>query len=135
MQMPPKMFSFTKLVVQDLEKTADFYKAVFGLTEMARVDAAVAGRKISEILFQPPFQGAANLILFKFLDREAPAQEEVILGFIVDDLDAMIERAKAAGGAVVDPPYDDVEHGVRVAFVTDVEGHLMEVVQLLAPAQ
>jgi len=55
----------------------------------------------------------------------------VIQGFITDDLEAFVERALTAGGAVVDAPWDSVEHGVKVAFVTDVEGHLIEVVQMI----
>jgi predicted enzyme related to lactoylglutathione lyase len=37
---------------------------------------------------------------------------------------------KAAGGRVTDPIRAMPEHRVRVAFVRDVEGHLIEVVQL-----
>jgi lactoylglutathione lyase len=125
------MFGFTKLLVNDLEATAEFYKAVCGLTETARVDAKIGGRPISEILFAPAYQGAATFVLLKFLDAPKPTNDEVILGFSTEDLEAFVERAKAAGGAVVEAPYDNPEHGVRVAFVTDVEGHLIEVVQLL----
>jgi hypothetical protein len=35
-----------------------------------------------------------------------------------------------AGGSVVDPIRALPEHRLRVAFVKDVEGHLIEVVQL-----
>jgi lactoylglutathione lyase len=124
-------FSFTKLLVEDLEKTADFYKSVCGLVETGRVDAKIGGRPISEILFAPTEGGTATLVLLKFLDSPKPTNDEVILGFITDDLDAYVERATTAGGTVVDPPKSQPEHGVKVAFVTDVEGHLIEVVELL----
>jgi catechol 2,3-dioxygenase-like lactoylglutathione lyase family enzyme len=81
-------FGFTKLVVQDLEKAAAFYKEVCGLTELARVSAGVNDRKIDEIMFNPTGEGAATFVLFKFLDRAAPAKEEVILGFQTPDLTA-----------------------------------------------
>lgn len=127
----PTAFGFTKLLVHDLEKTAQFYKAVCGLVETARVEAEIGGRKISEIMFAPAHQGAATFVLLKFLDAPKPARDEVILGFVTDDVAAFAERTRSAGGAVVQAPYDNVEHGVKVGFVTDVEGHLIEVVQLL----
>ena len=40
----------------------------------------------------------------------------------------------AAGGAITQTPTDMIEHGVRVGFLTDPEGHLLEVVELLAQA-
>jgi predicted enzyme related to lactoylglutathione lyase len=127
-------FGFTKLVVQDLEAMATFYKDVAGLTEMARVQDAVGDRKIDEILFLPTAPGGSTLVLFKFLDRAAPANEEVILGFQTPDIAAFVERTKAGGGKVVTEIETKAEHGVKVAFVTDPEGHLIEVVELLAAA-
>jgi catechol 2,3-dioxygenase-like lactoylglutathione lyase family enzyme len=129
--LPPTQFSFTKLLVDDLEETARFYKSVCGMVETGRVEAEIGGRKISEILFAPAYQGAATFVLLKFLDAPKPTNDEVILGFVTDDVEAFVERAKAAGGALAKAPYDNLEHGVKVGFVTDVEGHLIEVVQLL----
>jgi len=124
-------FGFTKLVVQDLEKMATFYKDVVGFEESGRVQSAVGDRAIDEILFDATSQGGSTFVLFKFLDRDAPANEEVILGFITDDLAAFVERTQSAGGAVVTDIKSQPEHGVKVAFVTDPEGHLLEVVELL----
>ncbi|MBY6262095.1 glyoxalase/bleomycin resistance/dioxygenase family protein [Azospirillum sp. 412522] len=124
-------FGFTKLLVSDLEATATFYKTVCGLEEMARVDEEIAGRQISEILFKPPYEGAATFVLLKFLDTSAPSTAEVILGFITDSTDAFVERTLGAGGTLVQEARDMPAHGVRVAFVTDPEGHLIEVAQLL----
>lgn len=124
-------FGFTKLIVIDLDKVADFYKAVFGLSELARVESNVAGRAISEIMFHPTAEGGASFVLLKFLDQKAASASEVILGFQAVNVDAAVERALAAGGKLVDPVRNMPEHGVRVAFIEDVEGHLIEVVELL----
>ena len=125
-------FGFTKLVVQDLEGTAAFYKDVASLVEMARIQDTVGDRQIDEILFNATGEGGATFVLFKFLDRDAPAQDEVILGFQTSDLEAFVERVQKAGGNVVQPIEVKEAHGVKVAFVTDPEGHLIEVVELLA---
>jgi predicted enzyme related to lactoylglutathione lyase len=129
---PEDHFGFTKLIVDDLERCSSFYQRVFGLTELARVDDAIAGEGISEIMFNPTGDGAASLVLLKYTDRRPPPRGEVILGFITPDLEVLVARATEAGGTVVQDVRNAPEHGVKVAFVTDVEGHLVEVVELLA---
>lgn len=124
-------FGFSKLVVNDLEKCATFYKDVCGLTEMARVDAEIAGRGIKEIMFNGTAPGAATFVLLKFVDTTKASTDEVITGFITDNLEAFVERAQKAGGKVVQAIESMPEHGVKVAFVADVEGHLLEVVEML----
>lgn len=132
MSVKAEHFGFSKLLVADLERCADFYKAAFGLSEMVRVDSEIAGRPISEIMFNPTAEGAATFVLLTFNDVEKPSAGEVILGFQVTDLEALVTRAQAAGAEVVDEIRAMPEHGVKVAFIKDVEGHLIEVVELLA---
>jgi predicted enzyme related to lactoylglutathione lyase len=127
----PAHFSCTKLVVADLEKACAFYKSVFGLTEHNRVNAAIEGRPISEIMFHPTAPGGATFVLLAYTDTTAPASSEAITLFITPDLAALLEKVQAAGGTIVDAMRDMPQHGVKVAFVRDVEGHLIEVVQLL----
>ena len=122
---------FTKLIVQDLDKVAAFYGAVCGLVEEAQADAEIAGRPIRELYFKSNPPGTGNFTLTKFLDVEKSTTESVILGFIADDIHRVGESAAAAGGVVVVAAYPQPEHGVHVAFVKDVEGNLIEVVQLM----
>lgn len=124
-------FGFSKLLVNDLEKCAAFYKDVCGLTELARVESEIAGRGIKEIMFNATAPGAATFVLLKFVDTTKAYSDEVITGFITDNLETFVERAKKAGGKVVQDIQSQPEHGVKVAFVTDIEGHLLEVVELL----
>lgn len=124
-------FGFTKLVVGDLETAADFYTSVCELTEMARVDAEIEGRPISEIMFNATGEGAATFVLLAYNGAPAPKAGEVILGFITTDVDAFVSRVVAAGGKVAQPAVRQPEHGVKVAFVRDPEDHLIEVVELL----
>jgi lactoylglutathione lyase len=124
-------FGFTKLIVGDLEKSAAFYKSVCGVVEQARVDDVLDGRPISEILFNPATPGGPTFVLFTFHDTPKPFGSEVILGFMTPDLDAFLDRARAAGGTVVEELGSRPELGVKVAVVKDLEGHLIEVVQML----
>jgi len=124
-------FGFTKLVVGDLEAAADFYTSVCELTEMARVDAEIEGRPISEIMFNATGQGAATFVLLTYNGEPTPKAGEVIIGFVTTDVDAFVSRVEAAGGKVAQQAVRQPEHGVKVAFVRDPEGHLIEVVELL----
>ena len=120
------------IMVADLDTAAAFYATVFGLAETARVSAEIAGRPIDEIMYGATGAGGATFVLLRFADQPTPAHDEVILGFIVAGIDALVERAVAAGGAIAQAPTDMVEHGMRVGFITDPEGHLIELVEPFA---
>jgi catechol 2,3-dioxygenase-like lactoylglutathione lyase family enzyme len=123
-------FGFSKLVVHDLEKCTAFYQSVCGLVEHQRVEATIDGRPIREINFLPTQPGGGSLTLLAFADAEGPRRDELILGFTTSDIEAFVDRVKAAGGRLTDPIRVMPEHGIRVAFVEDPEGHRIEVVQV-----
>lgn len=127
-------FGFTKLVVADLEAAAAFYTAVFGLHERNRISAEIGPRAIDEIMYEPTAPGAASFVLLRYRDTTGPSADEVIIGFVVDNVDDVTARATAAGATVTREAHDLVEHGVRVGFVTDPEGHLIEIVERLPAA-
>lgn len=122
---------FTKLIVEDLDKAAAFYGAVCGLVEEGRADDQIAGRPIRELYFRADPPGTGTFTLTKFLDVHKPATESVILGFIAEDIGQFVDNAVAAGGVIIVAAHPCPEHGVHVAFVKDVEGNLIEVVQLI----
>lgn len=126
-------YSFTKIVVDDLDRTADFYKAVFDYKEFQRVQSDVAGEPMSEIIMVKgaSMEGDLPLVIWKWPRRPAPASSDVILGFMTSNVDELVARVPAAGGRIIQAPKDDPEHGVRVGFVADVDGRLIEVVQML----
>jgi len=129
-------FGFTKLVVDDEEKLAVYYQEVYGLSPAQRLqgDAGGVGEPFREIILGPGGELSLDesLVLFKFVDRAAPRDQESILGFITEDLDALIERIQANGGSLAGPLRSMPEHGVRVVFSTDPEGHLCENVELIS---
>lgn len=125
-------FAFTKLVVTDLDRCAAFYSEVFGLREQYRVRATIGGRPIDEILYEASAPGGGTFVLLRFADGSGASPAGVISGFVTDEVDVLFDRAVAAGATVVDPLHDAPEHGVRVGFLGDPEGRLIEVVQPLA---
>ena len=133
--MPPDTsHGFTKLIVHDLEKTAAFYCEVYGLHAVNRLRGeSIVGEEIDEIMLsEDPKAAYGTLVLLRYLGRGPSPNGEVILGFTSGDLPSLLERVRAAGGAVTQPIREMPELGLRVAFATDPEGHLAELVEMLA---
>jgi len=129
--MPPS-FAFTKLVVHDLEKAAAFYRDVFGLHAVNRVREKIGAEEIDEIMLSPDPKAAwGPLVLLRYVDRGPSPNGESILGFTTDDLPALLERLETAGGRIAAPIKEMPELRIRVAFATDPEGHLAELVQIV----
>jgi predicted enzyme related to lactoylglutathione lyase len=133
MSGPQSAFAFTKLVVHDLEKMAAFYCAAYGLAQVGRVRERIGDEPIDEIMLGAGAVAPGALILLRFPERApAPPGSEVLLGFTTDDLPALLDRVCAAGGAVHAPIRRIPEMNLHVAFARDPEGHVAELVQLLA---
>lgn len=124
-------FGHVKVVVDDLDRCAAFYGDVCGLVEYGRADATMNGMVGTEVMFAPTSEGGAMFVLVKFHGAPAPQSTDVLLGFRTDDLEAFCGRLVAAGGRVTQDIVTVAEHGVKVAFAADVEGNLLEVLQLL----
>jgi len=124
-------FMFTKLQVKDLDRAIAFYTSVVGLVEMNRVEAEIAGRKVTEVVFMPTYAGGPMLILTQFHDTEAPAANELILGLATKDIAEFIARAEWAGGRVLEQPREvPGMGGMQVAFIADFEGHVLQISQM-----
>jgi predicted enzyme related to lactoylglutathione lyase len=131
--LPHEAFSFTKLVVHDLEKMAAFYGEAYGLHVLNRVrGVSIGDEQIDEMMLgTDPKAQWSSLVLLRYLARGPSPSGEAILGFTTDDLPALLERVRKAGGGIVAPIKEMPELKVRVAFATDPEGHLAELVQVL----
>ncbi|MFN3425249.1 MAG: VOC family protein [Novosphingobium meiothermophilum] len=124
---------FTKLICRDEEAMAAYYGKVYGYGAVQRVSGTSDGEPFREVILAPGGDWTkGSLVMFNFIERDAPRDQQVILGFIVDDIDALAERITANGGKLVGPIRDEGEHGVRVVFSTDPEGALCENVQMIA---
>jgi catechol 2,3-dioxygenase-like lactoylglutathione lyase family enzyme len=130
----PETFAFTKLIVHDLERMAAFYCDVYGLHAVNRVRGeSIGGEEIDEIMLSAdPSAQWSSLVLLKYVPRGPCPSGEVILGFTTDDLPALLERVTKAGGRIHAPIKEMPELKIRVAFAKDPEGHLAELVQVLA---
>jgi lactoylglutathione lyase len=123
--------AFTKLIVRDLAAQAAYYRAVCGFGEGHLVRSEIGGRGMEEILFRND-DGGTDLILLRWLDGPAPTPSGVIPGFYTDDLDAFERRVLENGGAVVAAPKVLANGNIQIAFYSDPEGYVTEVLQVLS---
>src|SRR6185369_390931 len=114
-------YGFAKTFVHDLDAMASFYEDVLGLIPFNRHQDVMLGRQIDEITYQSTYQGGPALTLIKYMDSKGPQAGEAVQGFITEDLEALVERAKRAGGGVPEPIRTIAEFGIKVAFVLDPE--------------
>jgi len=125
-------FSFTKLVVDDLEKMSAFYCRVYDLKQIARYQGHVGSEAIDEIMLgHGESVSPGSLVLLKYVDRPPARTGELILGFTTNDLARLLEKLQAAGGRIHADTKELTELRLKVAFATDPEGHLAELVQML----
>ena len=124
-------FGFTKLVVADLEAMTEYYCAVYAMTVLDRIEAVVGTENIVQTVLTtgsgPP------LLLIRYYGRNPPEVGEVLLGFFCDNGDETTRRCEKAGGKVC---IGAKTHGdLRNAFLADPEGHITEIVEMLAPRE
>ena len=131
------------LSVRDLAAAEAWYCDTFGYTrELAlRVDAIDldivmlihSGHDDRLELLHRPGSGPG----LRAADPAAAALSEAFghIAFDVADLDAAFERAVGRGARVVMAPRPSPEPGVRMAFVADPEGNLVELLSRSTPAR
>lgn len=125
---------FIKIIVADEEAMADYYMKVYGLKVVDRVsgESTGTGEKFREVIVSRDGTYAADsFVLFNFIERPKPRDQQSIVGFVTDDITVLRERIVANGGKLVGPLREMPEHGVRVQFSEDPEGALCENVQML----
>jgi len=124
------------LAVADLGAVAAWYCDVFGLVPELSLRVDAIGLSI-EMLIHPAFGYRVELLHRPGTGAGVPGQPvhpaEAALragfghvAFGVADLDGAFDRAVARGARPVMPPCPAPEPGVRMAFVADPEGNLVE---------
>ena len=125
--MQPSRIHHVGLPVSDLDRSAAWYREALGLTHesTAGVPEGVAfmvaptGERLELLAVDP--QPSAWDGPIAALRAGVPH-----IAWTVDDLDAAHARAVEAGGRSVWTPRDTPEPGLRIAFVADPDGNLVE---------
>lgn len=133
-------FDHVGLSVADLDAQVAWYCAAFDLTETTSFEVAPLGLRGTFVVGGPGFA-------IELLERagsapgiQASDQAEALLtrgyGHIclrVDDVDASHARLLARGAGERMPPQPAPESGVRMSFVSDPEGNLIELLDRAGP--
>lgn len=125
-----KAYAFTKIIVADLAAMERFYCEALDLSVRTRIAVDKPGYALRETVLVVGESGTL-LNLVQYLDRPCPAPGEAVVGLSVEDIDAVIAAATGAGGSVVTPPVEIPDHQLKVAYIADPEGHLLELLQPL----
>lgn len=111
------------LCVRDVKATAEFYEKAFGFTKKMIVPGPTGDPFHAEMLWQ------GQIVMFGkadpskgFLSPRDIGGSPVTIYVYCKNVDAMVERARAAGGQVTYEPADQF-YGDRTAAITDPEGH------------
>lgn len=129
------------LSVADLDAQAEWYSRALGLEQREPGAIAAVGLRVV-FLVHPEHEWAIELLnrpgsQHPPLARTAP--EHILtqgyghLCLRVDDVDVLYDRVIAAGAAPIQPPGASPVSGVRMAFVADPEGNLIEMLDRPGP--
>lgn len=117
--------AFVKLIVRDLVPAQAFYERAFGFEMSDQFDTP----EFREAILRQPGEGFA-LILLAYKDGRPfpPPEDHGPLGFVTDDLDALHADLLAAGASARGPVIT-IDGGMKVAFLSDLDGHEIELCQ------
>ncbi|MFC5664631.1 VOC family protein [Kitasatospora misakiensis] len=113
------------IMVDDAAAAIDFYQRAFGARQDIRIDAPDGGVLHAEISIGPSvlMLGDSGGGGGPFTAPAALGGTSVALHVYVPDVDALAERAGAAGAEILQPP-TDMFHGDRTAILKDPSGHV-----------
>ncbi|MDP0562402.1 MAG: VOC family protein [Candidatus Endonucleobacter sp. (ex Gigantidas childressi)] len=140
-----KAVRHTGVVVRDLEKAAEFYRALGfiddnqAIEEGGFIDSVVGLRdaKVEWIKLKAPDGYLLELLQY----HSHPIEKQIIkqksnqlgyshLAFSVDNIDIVCEKIEEIGGSMVNSPTLTNDKKVKVAYCHDNEGNLIEIVEV-----
>ena len=113
--------------VTDIERSIAFWDGVMGVPLQGRTE--IPG--VLEAVHMAP-EGGSRIQLAQWLDHEGPIDMGSAMWKIyvnTSDVQALFEKAVAAGCEVVSPPARLDRWPVTVAFVKDLDGYLLELIE------
>lgn len=123
-------FSFTKLVVADLDAAERFYCGVFGMQRLRKLGTDEYQYSLDEVILSLG-QAGHVLIVTRYRERPCPPAGAAWTGFIVPDIAGTLAEIEAAGGRVEVAVHQNPENAVLAAIAADPDGHLIEIIQML----
>ena len=122
-----KGFNHVRMRVDDLERTVDFYKKVFGFEEIRRSESP----RGSKLVFLAVPNSTTKIEITYFPDSgPVQVQEDLMhLAFDVESMEAFAEHIKSVGVEFSDGPTSSKSSGTTFAFVDGPEGYEIELIE------
>ena len=130
----PSAWSMSRLNTTDIDSARSFYSAVFGWEP----ETLVMGEQTATLFRLPgyvggePEQPVPRDSVAVMMDGEPGMPPHWSVDFWIDDTDAAVERAVAAGGDALAAPFDIPMF--RAAVLRDPQGAVFTISQLMLPA-
>ena len=115
------------IAVADLARSADFYRSMFGMVDAATFDLP----HMREIVLGFASGKGAALVLMQYTDGSDNGWQgnPIKLVMYVDDPEGIAAAVVDRGGQVVLAPKLFPNVGAMVGFVSDPDGHLIEIIK------
>lgn len=111
------------LYIKTLAPAIEFYKKAFGAIELRKYSNPDGTVHVAEMAIgQSLFRMHEEVTRHEELSPDTLKGTTVVLGLLVENPDAVIKNAVAAGGKEIDP-VQDYEYGYRQGTVRDPFGH------------
>ncbi|NEQ51626.1 MAG: VOC family protein [Leptolyngbya sp. SIO3F4] len=115
----------TRLLVSDITNCCKFYRDLLGLTVIVEnpgyAEFEVAGQTIS--LFHQ--EEMASIIHTSDKPATADSQDKTVLIFTITDLDGTYSQLRQAGVQFDEPPTQNSDFNLKIAYCRDPEGNLI----------
>ena len=124
-------YSYTRLHVKDCRACYKFYHDILGLeaTFASDIDSYVEltdGKVKITLLNQKNIKSYLGTKTDFSFDRQSDC---IALSFQVDDVEEACSYLKEQGVEIISPPWNVVDWGMKLAYVRDPEGNLIELAQ------
>ena len=141
-----KSIRHTGIVVRNLEKVANFYRALGFIDSNQAIEegkfidqvTGLKNTKLEWIKLKTPDGYLIELLQYHshLENQEVTQQRSNKLGvshmaFTVDNIERTCEIIKKLGGSIVNPAALSNDSKVKVAYCHDIEGALMEIVEVI----
>ncbi len=118
---------YVKLIVDDAEALAPFYREVLGMKEIRRIHEPEHARPHLEIYLSAG--DSEQICLMEYIGRPTPPPGEVRVAFSVGSVDEAVAASQALGGGIILPAETLQQYNFRWATISDPEGHAIELMQ------
>jgi catechol 2,3-dioxygenase-like lactoylglutathione lyase family enzyme len=131
---------FPAINVLDLKATEGFYSDILGMKPTLRIGDEGSEHQEVTLNFSGEIGAPETSLVLNYLaSRTEPYLNDALsrIAFRVPDVDAMVERVRAAGHTILSEPrmIEVNGTGIKLAFVQDPNGTRVELIQPMGPIQ